>query len=103
MYTSGTTGNPKGVKHSTGGYLAWAAWTSQAVLDIKPEDTYWCSADIGWITGHSYIVYGPLALGTTTVMYEGTPDYPDRTASGTSSRSTKSTICTPRRRRFVRS
>ncbi|MFC4249357.1 acetate--CoA ligase [Natribaculum luteum] len=78
MYTSGTTGQPKGVKHTTGGYLSYAAWTSQAVLDIKPEDTYWCSADIGWITGHSYIVYGPLALGTTTVMYEGTPDYPDK-------------------------
>ncbi|ELZ83267.1 acetate--CoA ligase [Haloferax sp. Atlit-6N] len=78
MYTSGTTGQPKGVKHTTGGYLAYAAWTSHAVLDIEKEDTYWCSADIGWITGHSYIVYGPLALGTTTVMYEGTPDFPDR-------------------------
>jgi acetyl-CoA synthetase len=78
MYTSGTTGKPKGVKHTTGGYLAYTAWTSHAVLDVKPEDTYWCSADIGWITGHSYIVYGPLALGTTSVMYEGTPDYPDK-------------------------
>ncbi|MFB6077410.1 MAG: acetate--CoA ligase [Halarchaeum sp.] len=78
MYTSGTTGQPKGVKHTTAGYLAWTAWTSQAVLDIKPEDTYFCSADIGWITGHSYIVYGPLALGTTSMMYEGTPDYPTR-------------------------
>ncbi|MFC7199981.1 acetate--CoA ligase [Halospeciosus flavus] len=78
MYTSGTTGQPKGVKHTTGGYLSWAAWTSQAVLDIKPEDTYFCTADIGWITGHSYIVYGPLALGTTTTMYEGTPDHPER-------------------------
>ncbi|WP_440991412.1 acetate--CoA ligase [Haloarchaeobius baliensis] len=78
MYTSGTTGEPKGVKHTTGGYLSYVSWTSHAVLDIKPEDTYWCSADIGWITGHSYIVYGPLALGTTTLMYEGTPDYPDR-------------------------
>ena len=78
MYTSGTTGKPKGVKHTTAGYLSYAAWTSHAVLDIKPDDTYWCSADIGWITGHSYIVYGPLALGTTTVMYEGTPDYPDK-------------------------
>ncbi|WP_256298405.1 acetate--CoA ligase [Haloarchaeobius salinus] len=76
MYTSGTTGQPKGVKHTTGGYLSWVTWTSQAVLDIEPEDTYWCSADIGWITGHSYIVYGPLSLGTTSVMYEGTPDYP---------------------------
>ncbi|PSQ49297.1 acetate--CoA ligase [Halobacteriales archaeon SW_6_65_15] len=78
MYTSGTTGKPKGVKHTTGGYLAWTAWTSQAVLDVKPDDTYFCSADIGWITGHSYIVYGPLALGTTSMMYEGTPDHPDR-------------------------
>lgn len=78
MYTSGTTGEPKGVKHTTGGYLSYAAWTSQTVLDIKPEDRYWCAADIGWITGHSYIVYGPLALGTTTHMYEGAPDYPDK-------------------------
>ncbi len=78
MYTSGTTGKPKGVKHTTAGYLAYAAWTSHAVLDLEPEDTYWCSADIGWITGHSYIVYGPLTLGTTTVMYEGTPDYPEK-------------------------
>jgi len=78
IYTSGTTGTPKKVTHTTGGYLSYVAWTSHAVLDIKPEDTYWCSADIGWITGHSYIVYGPLALGTTTVMYEGTPDYPEK-------------------------
>ncbi|GGC66958.1 acetate--CoA ligase [Haloferax sulfurifontis] len=78
MYTSGTTGQPKGVKHTTGGYLSYATWTSHAVLDIEKEDTYWCSADIGWITGHSYIVYGPLALGSTTVMYEGTPDFPNR-------------------------
>ncbi len=78
MYTSGTTGKPKGVKHTTGGYLSYVSWTSHAVLDIKPDDTYWCAADIGWITGHSYIVYGPLSLGTTSVMYEGTPDYPDK-------------------------
>ncbi|CAI50655.1 acyl-CoA synthetase [Natronomonas pharaonis DSM 2160] len=78
MYTSGTTGEPKAVRHTTGGYLAQAAWTSHAVLDIKPDDTYWCSADIGWITGHSYIVYGPLALGSTTVIYEETPDYPEK-------------------------
>ncbi|MFC7134663.1 MULTISPECIES: acetate--CoA ligase [Salinibaculum] len=78
IYTSGTTGEPKGVTHTTGGYLSYATWTSHAVLDIKPADTYWCSADIGWITGHSYIVYGPLALGTTTVMYEGAPDHPEK-------------------------
>jgi len=78
IYTSGTTGQPKKVTHTTGGYLSYVAWTSHAVLDIKPEDTYWCSADIGWITGHSYIVYGPLALGTTTVMYEGAPDHPEK-------------------------
>jgi len=77
MYTSGTTGRPKGAQHSTGGYLAYVAGTSKYYQDIHPEDTYWCFADIGWITGHSYIVYGPLALGTTTVMYEGVPTYPD--------------------------
>jgi acetyl-CoA synthetase len=77
MYTSGTTAQPKGCQHSTGGYLAYVAGTSKYYQDIHPEDTYWCFADIGWITGHSYIVYGPLALGTTSVMYEGVPTYPD--------------------------
>ena len=77
MYTSGTTGRPKGCQHSTGGYLAYVAGTSKYYQDIHPEDTYWCFADIGWITGHSYIVYGPLALGTTSVIYEGVPLYPD--------------------------
>jgi acetyl-CoA synthetase len=77
MYTSGTTGQPKGCQHSTGGYLAYVAGTSKYYQDIHPDDTYWCFADIGWITGHSYIVYGPLALGTTSVMYEGVPVYPD--------------------------
>jgi acetyl-CoA synthetase len=77
MYSSGTTGKPKGCQHSTGGYLAYVAGTSKYYQDIHPEDTYWCAADIGWITGHSYIVYGPLALGTTSVMYEGVPTYPD--------------------------
>jgi acetyl-CoA synthetase len=77
MYTSGTTGRPKGCQHSTGGYLAYATGTSKFYQDIHPDDTYWCMADIGWITGHSYIVYGPLSLGTTTVVYEGTPNYPD--------------------------
>jgi acetyl-CoA synthetase len=77
MYSSGTTGRPKGCQHSTGGYLAYVAGTSKYYQDIHPDDTYWCAADIGWITGHSYIVYGPLALGTTSVMYEGVPTYPD--------------------------
>ena len=77
MYTSGTTGRPKGCQHSTGGYLAYVAGTSKYYQDIHPEDTYWCAADIGWITGHSYIVYGPLLLGTTSVLYEGVPTYPD--------------------------
>ena len=77
MYSSGTTGKPKGCQHSTGGYLAYVTGTSKYYQDIHPDDTYWCAAAIGWITGHSYIVYGPLALGTTTVMYEGVPTYPD--------------------------
>jgi acetyl-CoA synthetase len=77
MYTSGTTGKPKGCQHSSGGYLAYAAGTSKFVQDICPEDVYWCMADIGWITGHSYIVYGPLALAATSVMYEGVPGFPD--------------------------
>ncbi len=77
MYTSGTTARPKGCQHSTGGYLSYVAGTSKFYQDIHPEDTYWCFADIGWITGHSYIVYGPLTLGATSVMYEGAPTYPD--------------------------
>lgn len=77
MYTSGTTAQPKGCQHSTGGYLSYVAGTSKYYQDIHPEDTYWCFADIGWITGHSYIVYGPLALGTTSVVYEGAPTWPD--------------------------
>ena len=77
MYTSGTTGRPKGAQHAVGGYMAYVAGTSKYYQDIHPDDTYWCFADIGWITGHSYIVYGPLALGTTSVMYEGVPTYPD--------------------------
>ena len=77
MYTSGTTGKPKGCQHSIGGYLAYAAGTSKYIQDIHPEDVYWCLADIGWITGHSYIVYGPLALAASSVMFEGVPTYPD--------------------------
>ena len=76
LYTSGSTGKPKGVLHTTGGYLLGTMMTSKWVFDLKEEDTYWCTADIGWITGHSYIVYGPLSNGTTTVMYEGAPNWP---------------------------
>jgi acetyl-CoA synthetase len=77
MYTSGSTGRPKGCQHSTGGYLAYVTGTSKYIQDIHPTDTYWCMADIGWITGHSYIVYGPLALAATSVIYEGVPTFPD--------------------------
>jgi acetyl-CoA synthetase len=77
MYTSGTTGRPKGCQHSIGGYLSYVTGTSKYVQDIHPEDVYWCMADIGWITGHSYIVYGPLSLGASSVMFEGVPTYPD--------------------------
>ncbi|MBU2451792.1 MAG: AMP-binding protein, partial [Proteobacteria bacterium] len=77
MYTSGTTGKPKGCQHGTGGYLAYVTAMSKYIQDIHPEDVYWCMADIGWITGHSFIVYGPLALGASTVIYEGVPTYPD--------------------------
>ncbi|HYM59669.1 MAG TPA: acetate--CoA ligase [Thermoanaerobaculia bacterium] len=77
MYTSGTTAKPKGCQHSTGGYLSYVTATSKYILDIQPHDIYWCMADIGWITGHSYIVYGPLALGATSVIYEGVPTFPD--------------------------
>ncbi len=76
LYTSGSTGKPKGVVHTTGGYLTYTAQTTQWVFDIQEDDVYWCTADIGWITGHSYILYGPLALGATTVMFEGVPSYP---------------------------
>jgi len=77
LYTSGSTGKPKGVLHTTGGYLLWAAYTHDITFDLKPDDVFWCTADVGWVTGHSYIVYGPLANACTEVMFEGVPSYPD--------------------------
>ena len=77
LYTSGSTGKPKGVLHTTGGYLVYAAYTFETVFDARDGDVYWCTADVGWVTGHSYVVYGPLAAGATTVMFEGVPNYPD--------------------------
>jgi acetyl-CoA synthetase len=77
LYTSGSTGKPKGVLHTTGGYLVWASYTHENVFDYRPGEVYWCTADVGWVTGHTYIVYGPLANGATTLMFEGIPNYPD--------------------------
>jgi acetyl-CoA synthetase len=78
LYTSGTTGQPKGIVHTTGGYLTQVASTARYVFDLREEDVFWCTADIGWVTGHSYVVYGPLANGATVMMYEGAPDWPER-------------------------
>ena len=77
LYTSGSTGKPKGVLHTTGGYIVYASFTHEYIFDIKEDDIYWCTADVGWVTGHSYIIYGPLANGATTMMFEGIPTYPD--------------------------
>jgi acetyl-CoA synthetase len=77
LYTSGSTGKPKGALHTTGGYMVWASFTHQLVFDYKPGEVFWCTADVGWVTGHTYIVYGPLANGATTLMFEGIPTYPD--------------------------
>ena len=99
LYTSGTTAKPKGILHTSAGYLLGAAFTHWAVFDIKPDDVYWCAADIGWVTGHSYIVYGPLANATTGVLYEGAPMPRRGTAGGRSSRTTRSRSCTAPRPR----
>ncbi|MBC7657996.1 MAG: acetate--CoA ligase, partial [Frankiaceae bacterium] len=77
LYTSGSTGKPKGVLHTTGGYLVWASYTHECVFDLREDDVFWCTADVGWVTGHSYLVYGPLANGATVLMFEGIPTYPD--------------------------
>jgi hypothetical protein len=92
LYTSGSTGKPKGVLHTTGGYLVYAAITHKYVFDYHDGDVYWCTADVGWVTGHSYIVYGPLANGATTMMFEGVPTIPTPAASGRSSTSTRSPV-----------
>src|SRR5437773_2281976 len=78
LYTSGTTAKPKGIAHTTAGYLVGVSTTHHYIFDVKPDSVYWCAADVGWVTGHSYIVYGPLCNGTTGVIYEGTPDFPDK-------------------------
>ena len=77
LYTSGSTGRPKGVLHTSGGYLVYVAMTHELIFDVREEDIFWCTADVGWVTGHSYVLYGPLANGATTLMFEGVPNYPD--------------------------
>ncbi len=103
LYTSGSTGTPKGVVHTCGGYMVGAYYTTKIVFDLKERDIYWCTADPGWITGHSYIVYGPLAVGATVFISEITPDYPDPAAGGSSSRSSRSRCSIRRRLRSGRS
>ena len=103
LYTSGTTGKPKGILHTTGGYLVGVTTTHREIFDIREDDVYWCAADIGWVTGHSYIVYGPLANGVTGIIYEGAPGTPDMTACGTSPSATRRRSSTPPPPRSARS
>ena len=104
LYTSGTTAKPKGILHTTGGYLVGTSFTHEAIFDIKPDDVYWCAADIGWVTGHSYIVYGPLANATTGGHVRGRArTRPAGTAGGRSSRTTRSRSCTAPRPPSARS
>ena len=100
LYTSGSTGTPKGVLHTSGGYLVWASITHEYVFDYHDGDIYWCTADVGWVTGHSYIVYEPLANGATTLMFEGVPTYPDASRFWQVCDNTKSISFIQRRQQF---
>lgn len=97
LYTSGSTGKPKGVLHTTGGYLVYAATTFKYVFDYHQGDIYWCTADVGWVTGHSYLLYGPLACGATTLMFEGVPNWPTPRVCRRLWTSTVSIFCIPHR------
>ena len=99
IYTSGTTAKPKGIIHTTAGYLVGVATTHHYIFDLKPDSVYWCAADVGWVTGHSYIVYGPSATERPACSTRGPPTSPTRTVGGGSSSATRSTFSTPRRRR----
>ncbi len=101
LYTSGSTGKPKGVQHSSAGYLLWAMLTMKWTFDIKPNDVFWCTADIGWITGHTYITYGPLAVGATQIVFEGVPTYPNAGRFWEMIQRHSATIFTPHPQRFV--
>lgn len=102
LYTSGSTGKPKGVQHSSAGYLLHAMNTTRWTFDMQDDDVFWCTADVGWITGHSYVAYGPMALGATQVVFEGVPTYPNAGRFWEMVENTKCLSSTPPQRRFVR-